>query len=239
MRTIQNRFFKITAFIPFLIFLAAPVYSAPNVNSLQLADSLYDLGKFTQSYHIYESIFNEKHLASPAMLLKMAFIQEGIKNYTDALYYLNLYYYMTYNKRALRKMEEIAKKNHLKGFQVTDMEFFRNVLYRYYLQFILGLAAVTWLLISYVIHMKNKYHAIPPFSLTMIFFVLLLLLGVVNFNRFDHKGLLVGDYNYLMEGPSPGSKLIEVAGKGNRVKIIGHDGAWMKVKYDNRIVYVR
>ncbi len=239
MRTIQSRFFK-KAFPLFLIFFLPFISDARSpLDSMQVADSLFNQRLFTQSYRIYKSIYESKGEASPAMLLKMAYIQEGIKNYTDALYYLNIYYFLTFNKRALRKMEQLAAKNDLKGYQITDIEFFRNILYRYYVYFIITLVAVTCIIFAYIIHTQRKYHTKPAFSFLLVIFALLLLAFVVNFNHFNHRGQLINDHNFLMEGPSPGSKLIDVTGKGSRIKILGQKGTWYKIRWSNRTAYVR
>ena len=42
------------------------------------------------------------------MLLKMAYIQEGLNHVGQALYYLNLYYLASKDKSVLGKMEELA-----------------------------------------------------------------------------------------------------------------------------------
>ena len=43
------------------------------------------------------------------MLLKMAYIQEGLEQYPEALYYLNLYYNQNPSKKVLAKMETLAE----------------------------------------------------------------------------------------------------------------------------------
>jgi hypothetical protein len=238
MHTIQNRNLKI-AFTSFILFIIPLLSPAQGENaSLQLADSLFSDRKYTESYKIYKSIFDENGKASPAMLLKMAYIQEGVKNYADALYYLNIYYYMTFSKRALNKMEELAGKNGLKGYQVTDIEFFRNLVNRYFGSITAVLSTLALALLSYTYYVKRKYRRNPSFPLVAFFIVLLLLGLTVNINQND-RGLLVGDHNYVMEGPSPGSKLIDVAGKGSRIRILGEKGAWMKIRWDDQIAYVR
>jgi len=206
---------------------------------LQLADSLFNQRKYTQSFEIYFNYFEKEGKASPAMLLKMAYIQEGANNYTDALYYLNIYYDMTFNKRALRKMEELADKNGLQGYKISDIEFFRNILNQNLLYIVSGFAVLAWLIFSYMVHKKRKYRSRPSFSAFAIVFILLLLVLVANFNRFDDRGLLIGKDNFLMDGPSPGSKLVDVVKNGHRVRILGKKGLWYKIKWEDKEVFVR
>ena len=239
MHTIQNRYLKI-ALSFFILFILPLLSQAQNTqSSLQKADSLFSDRKYTESYKIYRSIYEQKGEASPAMLLKMAYIQEGIKNYADALYFLNVYYYMTFSKRALNKMEELANKNGLKGYNVSDLEFFRNLLYRYYIPVTSLLSVVAFTLLAYMVYVKRRHRRKPSFPIVAFFFVLLLLGLVVNFNGINDHGLLISDNNYVMDGPSPGSKLMEVAGKGSRVKILGNKGVWLKIRWDNQVAYIR
>ncbi|MBK7650109.1 MAG: hypothetical protein IPJ20_04215 [Flammeovirgaceae bacterium] len=48
---------------------------------------------------------------TPAMLLKMAYIQEGLGRISQSIYYLQLYYKATNDEQALSKIEELATKH--------------------------------------------------------------------------------------------------------------------------------
>jgi uncharacterized protein YgiM (DUF1202 family) len=65
---------------------------AAETRELVKADSLFEQKKYTESFDLYEQILDEEQLASPKMLLKMAFIKEGLGDYSRALYFLNVYY---------------------------------------------------------------------------------------------------------------------------------------------------
>jgi hypothetical protein len=239
MGTMQNHYFKKWLFIGLAIFLPHFTTAQKADQLLQLADSLYNQRKYTQSFEIYHDYFEKESKASPAMLLKMAYIEEGANNYTEALYYLNIYYDITFNKRALRKMEELADKNALQGYKISDIEFFRNILNQNLLYIAGGLAILAWLIFSYMVHKKRKYSSQPSFSAFSIVFILLVLVLVANFNQFDDRGLLIGKDNFLMEGPSPGSKVVDVVKNGHRVRILGKKGLWYKIEWEDKTVYVR
>src|ERR1041385_2293304 len=68
---------------------------------LKMADSLYLKKQYTQSLELYREIFDQ-HSYSPAMLLKMAYIEEGLGQNPMALYYINLYYEITHDPSALQ-----------------------------------------------------------------------------------------------------------------------------------------
>src|SRR3989337_2464064 len=85
---------------------------------LKTADSLFQAKRYTQSLEHYEEILRQKQY-SPAMLLKMAYVYEGLNQIGSAMYYLNLYYIATSDKSVLDKMDELATKYDLEGYQAT------------------------------------------------------------------------------------------------------------------------
>jgi len=98
MLRIQNLNFKNIILIKLIVLLTfTNVLAQENEKDIELADSLFNQQKYTQSFEIYNRILKTDNLTSPAMLLKMAYIKEGLGDYSNALYYLNLYYLQTHN----------------------------------------------------------------------------------------------------------------------------------------------
>lgn len=237
---IQNLSFKKT-----VVTLAACILFLNGIEAqtmpdqLEHADSLFNQQKYTQSYQIYKRILTEDGQASPAMFLKMAFIREGLGDYSDALYYLNLYYLQTNNKRALKKMEDLAKKYDLQGYKYTDFEFFVNIFNRYYLTIVLALGSLLLLLITYIIYKRQRLHERPGYSLFYFILTVLMLFYVVNFGRSYQKGIIIGKDSYLMNGPSAGAKLLAVIHQGHRVKMLGKEDVWVKIRWNDQVAYIR
>src|SRR3954471_13835099 len=82
---------------------------------LAVADSLFSTKQYTQSLEQYKTVLDQRQY-TPAMLLKMAYIQEGLSNIGPSMYYLNLYFLSSNDKSALKKMEDMATKYNLKGY---------------------------------------------------------------------------------------------------------------------------
>jgi len=74
-----------------LLFLIITFSAVGQENILTRADSLYATKQYTQAFERYEVLFAGGRY-SPAMLLKMAYIQEGLGHLGESLYYINLYY---------------------------------------------------------------------------------------------------------------------------------------------------
>jgi len=237
---IQNLDFKNILLILIISFFVTGAVKADDVSTEQkLADSLFDQQKYTQSFEIYNKLLKSDKLTSPAMLLKMAYIKEGLGDFSSALYYLNLYYLRTHNKRALRKMEDVAKKYTLEGYKYTDFEFFMNIFYRYYSAIIYGLSGIVILLLSYMLYKKLRRNLNPGFSLFYLILAVGILFYVVNFGKKYQKGIIISPETYLMDGPSSGAKLIAVANIGHRVQVLGKDDVWVKIEWRGNTAYIK
>jgi uncharacterized membrane protein len=206
--------------------------------SLFQADSLFYNNKYSEAYLIYKSIF-EKEKASPRMLLKMAFIQEGFGDFGSALYYLNLYYLKTSNKKVLAKMEELAAKFQLKGYEYSDADYFLAYIYKYqvYITFaVLGLVLMIFALIYYQKKINRKRPVLAGLFLVVILAVLFI---QVNYGKVYQKGIILSSNAYLMGAPSSGADLLEVVQQGHRVEILGQEDVWVKINWNGNPAYIR
>ena len=236
----QNlNFKKIYFFTLIVFFITSPLFGQMLIEDLKLADSLFLEKKYTQSFEIYQDLLSDKKQSSPSMLLKMAYIKEGLGDYSNALYYMNLYYLQTHNKRALKKMEDLAKKYDLKGYNYTDFKFFMNIFYRYYVSIVLGLSGLVLILISYMAYKKLKIQQKPGFSLFYLVITLIVLFYVVNFGREYKKGIIIVNKSYLMDGPSAGADLVAIADMGHRVSVVGKKDIWVKIIWEDEVAYIR
>src|SRR5258708_3249160 len=116
MKNLQTSILKIIVY-SFLFFSACAAYA--QTRKIKQADSLFKAKQYTQSLELYQSVFTEKKY-TPAMLLKMAYINEGLGKVGPTLYFLKLYYLASDDEQALKKSEEIAAKFKLSGYEVND-----------------------------------------------------------------------------------------------------------------------
>ncbi|WP_436515138.1 SH3 domain-containing protein [Ekhidna sp. To15] len=205
-------------------------------SSLEEGDSLFNQQKFTEAYEKYELIFWEGE-ASQAMLLKMAYIQDGLGNYTDALFFLDKYYQMSADRNVVGKIQELSEANELSGYSYDDVDYFLALLKKYRLHLISLLVAVMLMLIVYIFQ-KSKGEEKPISAGIIQLIVVCCLLGVVNFEG-SPKAVVMSDYTLLRSGPSAGAEPIEVLNKGHKVKVLNRDEVWTQILWDGREVYVR
>ena len=57
----------------------------------------------------------------------MSFIEEGLENYEKVLLFLSYHYNETFDDETQRKINTIAEKNELSGFEQNDMVYFKNL----------------------------------------------------------------------------------------------------------------
>lgn len=205
---------------------------------LKTADSLFVGKRYTQSFELYESILKQ-HEYTPAMLLKMAYIQEGLDHVGQAMYYLNLYYIASRDKTALDKMEELATKYNLTGYKNTDADRFLSFYHDHYMKISIGLSALLIFMLSSMFYVRIRLKRAPiPALILLIIFV-----GAFSYHLYVGdkvaSAIITSPHAYLMEGPSAGASVIQVVGDGNRVEVLGRKDVWMKIRWDNVTGYVK
>ena len=224
---------KIKGFFLLSVFLTSSVCAQADIES---ADSLFTAQKYTEALEIYEEVYNGG-MASSAMLLKMSFIKEGLRDHVSALYFLNAYYEMTYDKAVLHKMEEIALENNLSGYEVGDEQFFLTNLSRHKteIQSLLALIAAVLLLVTFTAKRKNRLVVGVP----VIQVIVLVALLTVSNGWLEKNRAIVVETTLLMNGPSPAAEVVEQISKGHLVQIIDESDVWAKVIWEGEEMYLR
>src|SRR5690349_10485916 len=151
MKNIQRWLYKIVL----LLIVASPTLAQKTGFRLSQADSLYDKKQYIQSLDQYREILAQGEY-TPAMLLKMAYVEEGLNHAGKALYYLNLYYLATSDKGALDKMEELATKFDLDGYESSDSDVILSFYHDYHQDLSLTLGAIALFCLALILFWKRK-----------------------------------------------------------------------------------
>lgn len=205
---------------------------------LQRADSLFQQKRYIQSFEVYQIIFQQQQY-SPAMLLKMAYIQEGLNQIAQSVYYLNLYYLVTQDKAALTKMEEVAEKYRLEGYATTEADAFLGFYQNNNTIITMGLGAILFFILTLLIVQRFRYRSRPYGTWAFLFIFSGLLFVHVNFAMGRTNAIISKNNTYLMDGPSGGASVVSIIRDGHRVKIKGKKDVWMKVQWGDKEVYVK
>jgi hypothetical protein len=235
MKNIQTGILKILGAM--LLVGAIDGHAQTPAELLQKADSLFIKKQFTQSFEIYQRVHNRGQY-SPAMFLKMAFIQEGLNKPSLALYYLNLYYLASGDDQTLAKMEELAIKNSLYGYEYTQMVQARELITRYRLHAAAGIAAIIFLLMALAVY-QTRRGTKPVAAVVFAMFGLVFLALFVNFSAPQRTAIITGNNTFVMNGPSAGASVVALLNEGHKVQIKDKKDVWLKVYWADQYVYVR
>lgn len=231
---------KYTLSTIFIFIVGLTANSQPRLDSaLEQADSLFEARKYTESFKLYDHILNAEQQVSPAMLLRMSFIKEGLGNFTEALYYLNLFYLQTSEREALNKMEELAEKRGLQGYDYSDWEFLQTVFYKYFFHITGVFLALAVLILAIMFYQKYKLGRQPIAGAVMLVVILGILFYTLNYGKSYAKALINANNTYIMSGPSAGAEVISIVDKGHRVEIKNDQDVWAEVTWKGQTAYIK
>lgn|SRR5690606_30524907 len=226
-------FFLAKLALLFLTMLQSFVSHADN-GKLATADSLFQSKSYQEALVIYESLLNQDQAYSPAMLLKMAFISEGMGNYSNTILYLSKYYEHKPNPQIPNKIKELSNQNTLIGYSQTDQQAFVSVL-QDNAQMITSLLAL--LLVASLIALVMKGGK-PGYAV-----ICMVLVGMVglsnNLLKKPERAIVTGSPALIMDHPSAGGNLIRQVGSGHRVVIKSSVDIWYKIEWGNQVAYIK
>lgn len=210
--------------------LAAPV-------TLTTADSLFEAKRYTQALNQFQQIF-ENDRYTPAMLLKMAYIHEGLGNIAKTQYFLNLYFLATNDDSVLTKMEELATSHQLEGYAISDQQRIRLLVKEH--ASALSLILVGFMVLSMAMAMYGKrqqqkgYLGYGLFMLMVIAFV-----ALKQQTRDAEAAIVLSENTYVMNGPSAGADVLEIVEAGHRVQVLGKKDVWLKIRWRDQDAYLK
>jgi hypothetical protein len=234
----QSRVLKIVELS--LIILVFPIMLLAQSNNPLLVhgDSLFQQKRYIQSLESYKKLF-EDHRYTPAMLLRMAYVEEGLNNVSQSAYYLNLYYLATQDEDVLVKLEELAVKNRLEGYATdqTDGLISFYLTHRDLITYVLlGLAVLAMAIaLTQRLILKNK----PVGEFVTLCIVSVLFIVHISQQTLWEKAIISKNNTYLMNGPSAAAPVLSIVRDGHRVEVMGTEDVWTKVKLGESEGYIR
>ncbi|PMD99072.1 hypothetical protein BWI97_01265 [Siphonobacter sp. BAB-5405] len=224
----------------FFFFASLQLSAAQNVAPRLIhADSLFEIHSFRKATRAYEQILKTSPRISPAIYLKLAYLYEQKKDWLQVQYYLNLYYEQIPDERVLRKMNEIARDQGWKGYELDDFNLL-ILLFKQYSGYLIGLFLVIGVYVFAVLLSKRVKHQYIPFRHKMIFFfywagVALL----VNLPGRYRQAIIRKEGSILRSDPSAAAPPTEIVKEGHRLKVVGKSDIWYQVLWENQLVYVK
>ena len=168
------------------------------------------------------------------MLLKMAFISEGIGDYPKTTLYLSKYYEHNPNPQIPNKIKELTNQNSLVGYSMSDRDQFFSVLTDngQLITSVLGLLLIGSLIALVLKSFKAGYAVVSLFLIGMV--------GLSNnFLQKPETGIITGSPSLVMDHPSAGGNLIRQVGSGHRVIIKSSVDIWYEVEWGDQTAYIK
>ena len=225
--------------LPLIVTFIITDLVAQNENLIHKGDSLFEIKNYVDAKNVYEKLFFEKKVFTNSMLLKMSFIEEGLGNHDKALLFLSYHYNETFDEETLMKINAIAEKNQLSGFEQNDMIYFKNLFKKNKNKIYSFLLLIIVALISFNIQVfktKTKLAKQNPYFIlvTSIFFLL-----IINFSIIDKEGIISFENVFIMNGPSPGSDVYKILKKGSKIRIRNEENIWYQIDINDEKKYIR
>lgn len=227
----------LTKFIIFFITFLQSINCQADNSKLSLADSLFTAQNYQEAYNIYVDILENEEAYSPAMLLKMAFVAEGMGNFSMASFYLAKYYDLNPNPRVITKIKSLTEQSNLIGYELDDVDRLLKFLSDFQTE-LTGLFA-TFLVISLILLLIfNKKADRPKYYLPSALFIILVFIAN-NFFTGPRTGIVTGSPALVMEKPTAGGKMISVVEPGHRVVIRSSKDVWYEVNWMDKRAYIK
>lgn len=226
----------LTKLLLFVFILLQCTHSQANNLELFRADSLFDQRSFQEAMVIYKQNY-QQGIYSPAMLLKMAFVAEGMKDNESASLYLGKYYDINPDPQIINKIKSLTNQTMLEGYEVSDAERFLLYLSEHERLIILtltGLVLVSLLLVMLSVYRQKKEAVYWP-SLLLVVLVFL----ANNFLSPSRSGLITHSPTLILSAPSGAGDLIQRVEPGHRVKIRSTDDIWYEIEWKGEKAYVK
>ena len=203
---------------------------------LARADSAFVVGAYVPAYKLYRQVLRQQREASHRMLLRMAYVQEGLGHYPAALYYLSMAQARQPRLSTWRKMAALARDRRLTGYPETWREDLLLTFRRYYY---LGLQGLLIGAVVGGILLLARRRTVARGWWTA-YGVYLVLIGVyLNLLGTERAALVARPRAALMSGPSAGATWLTTATAGDRLIVQGQQDTWYRVQWQGQDAYIR
>ena len=227
-----NSIFLIKVSIFFGLLLQS-IHCQADVPRLMIADSLFNQRSYKEAMEIYEVNF-QSGIYSTSMLLKMAFIAEGIGDSERATLYLSKYYDLSPNPQTISKIKTLTGQAEL---EVSDG--MRFVLFLVEYKEILVGGLTLFLIMSLIVLWSQGRKLKEGRFYGPSILLLALIFAINNFLNGPSTGLVTSSPTLIRSKPSAGGDFVELVEPGHRVTIKSSKDIWYEIEWKEQIAYIK
>ncbi|UCS95198.1 SH3 domain-containing protein [Echinicola marina] len=226
----------IVLFLIFILVSIQTINCQADTKPLFLADSLFNAKSYQEAYKHYEDILKNEDAYSPAMLLKMAYITEGMGKHEETTLYLSKYYDLNPNPKVISKIKAITDQTDLKGYEISDQAQFFKILTDYQ-QEITGVFALLLIISLILATTSNKSRKIQYYIPSIILLMLVFISN--NFLKAPETGVIKESPTIIMEEPTAAGNLLAKVNPGHRVIIKSSKDIWYQIEWEGKNAFVK
>jgi hypothetical protein len=205
-------------------------------NSIQQADSLFEQGQFGAVLPLYRAQIWQQRRVSARLLLRLAYAEHQQTHYAAELLYLNMALARQPRLNTWQQLATLAQRQRLVGYPTTWQQDIHVQMQRYYYPVLQGLLSGA-VLIAVGLMLRRKRTSRGAW---LVYGVYVLGTGAyLHWLRPVPTSIVARPGVALMTGPSAGASWLSTAAPGDRLPVLGYQDIWLKVRWQERIAYVR
>lgn len=230
---------KIIFLLLFFLSSAQIANSQIDRNSLQHADSLFRNNHLLEAEKIYLQNLPKKDLNTFETEKKLAFIAKEKNDWLMELYFLSSMQAQQTKLSTSFRLEEIAKKRNLSGYEVGIMERLRWFYFEYF-PFIFLFLCLPAIYVAYALLIKKvQKEYIPTYQVFYFILYVFILTALTNFPNFYFQGLTASNKTYMRNFASSSAPVVHIMSKGTRVNYIVLTKDWIPCYFEGKIGYIK
>jgi uncharacterized protein YgiM (DUF1202 family) len=230
---------KIIFLLLFFFIASQPANSQLDKTSIEQADQLFKNNHLLEAEKIYLKNLNLNQINSFETEKKLAFISKEKNDWLMELYYLSSMHEKQTELSTSYRLEEIAKKRNLSGYEVGIVERIRWFYFEFF-PYILGILLLPAIYVAYALVIKKVQKEIIP-AYQIIYYILYvgILFVICNIPNFFWQGLTSSNKTYMRNFASSSAPVIKTLQKGTRINFIYKTNEWIPCYLDGSIGYIK
>jgi uncharacterized protein YgiM (DUF1202 family) len=170
----------------------------------------------------------------------MAYTEEGLGYVANVLHYLTLYFEATQDLSVLQKMEELATRYRLEGFEADESDALLSLYFTHYNSVTGVFLSILFVLVAVMILVRVRFKRKPIIAFAFVCLVSVFFLVHLNVNLFrSHYAIVSSNNTYLMNAPSAGASVVSIVRDGHRLKVFGKTDVWVRAEWGGESVYIK
>ncbi len=207
----------------------------PIVNS-QHADSLFEQGQYGAVLPLYRAQIWQQKQVSVRLLMRLAYAEHQQEHYAAEILYLNMSLARQPRLSTWQQIVALAQRQRLVGYPATWQQDVRVQVQRYYYPVLQSLLSLAVLLAVGLLLRRGRTGRAGWLAYGLYLVATGAYLGLL---KPTPTGIVARPGTALMDGPGAGAAWLSTAAPGDRLPVLGHQDIWLRVRWQERVAYVR